>query len=126
MKRMLVTLAAGLALAHAGHALAQDTKALTPAMVQQLDLVNRLVALGDAQRDPVLLLAAASLQKSLGSDAVSLPTQSTSPDELVARAKALAGGRAEILALVEQVSAAKPKGASWRFDAVTGRATYRF
>ena len=126
MKRMLVTLVAGLALAHAGHALAQDVKALTLAMVQQSDLVNRLVALGDAQRDPVLLLAAASLQKSLGSDAVSLPTQSTSPDELVARAKALAGGRAEILALVEQVSAAKPKGASWRFDAVTGRATYRF
>ena len=126
MKRMLVTLAAGLALAHAGHALARDAKALTPAMVQQLDLVNRLVALGDAQQDPVLLLAAASLQKSLGSDAAALPSQSTSPDELVARAKALAGGRADILALVEQVSAAKPKGASWRFDAVTGRATYRF
>ncbi len=126
MKRTLVTLAASLALLSAGPGLAQSSQNLSPAMVQQLALVNHLVALGDARQDPLLLLAAASLQKRLGDDGAALPTQSTAPDELVARAKAMAQGRGEVLAVAEQVGAAKPKGASWRFDAVTGRATYRF
>ena len=127
MKTRLMTLAAAAVLAmNAGTALAQDEKGLSPAMVQQLELVNRLVALGDARKDPLLLLAAASIQKNMGTDSASLPTQSTSPDDIVARAKGMAGGRKEITAIADEVSATKPKGASWRIDAVTGRSTYRF
>ena len=127
MKSKLVALSAATLMAfNAGNALAQDEKGLSPAMVQQLELVNRLVALGDARKDPLLLLAAASIQKNMGTDSASLPTQSTSPDDIVARAKGMAGGRKEIATIADEVSAAKPKGASWRIDAVTGRSTYRF
>lgn len=127
MKSKLVALSAATLLAfNAGNALAQDEKGLSPAMVQQLELVNRLVALGDARKDPLLLLAAASIQKNMGTDSASLPTQSTSPDDIVARAKGMAGGRKEIATIADEVGAAKPKGASWRIDAVTGRSTYRF
>lgn len=127
MKSKLVALSAATLLAfNAGNALAQDEKGLSPAMVQQLELVNRLVALGDARKDPLLLLAAASIQKNMGTDSTSLPTQSTSPDDIVARAKGMANGRKEIATIADEVGAAKPKGASWRIDAVTGRSTYRF
>jgi hypothetical protein len=127
MKSNLLTLAvAGLLVLNAGGAMAQDDKGLSPAMVQQLDLVNRLVALGDARKDPLLLLAAASIQKSMGTDSATLPTQSTAPDDVLSRAKAMAAGRKDITSMVDEVSAAKPKGASWRIDAVTGRSSYRF
>ena len=127
MKSTLVALSAATLMAfHAGSALAQDEKGLSPATVQQLELVNRLVALGDARKDPLLLLAAASIQKSMGTDSASLPTQSTAPEEVLARAKAMANGRKDIAAIADEVGATKPKGASWRIDAVTGRSTYRF
>ncbi len=126
MKTRLVTVALACALAGgASQALAQDDK-LSPAVVQQLDLVNRLVALGDARKDPVLLLAAASIQKSLGTDNATLPTQSTAPDAIIARAKALAAGRKDLVDVADSISGTQAKGASWRIDAVTGRSTYRY
>ena len=128
MKSKFLTLAVAAMLAvNAGAVLAQDEKALSPAVVQQLDLINRLVALGDARKDPLLLLAAASIQKSLGTDAaVTLPSQSTAPDAILARAKAFSIGRKDLMDLAEDVGATKAKGASWRIDAVTGRSTYRY
>ena len=128
MKSKFLSLAVAAVLAiNAGTALAQDEKALSPAVVQQLDLINRLVALGDARKDPLLLLAAASIQKSLGTDAAAtLPSQSTAPDAILARAKAFSIGRKDLMDLAEDVGATKAKGASWRIDAVTGRSTYRY
>ena len=128
MKSKFLSLAVAAVLAiNAGTALAQDEKALSPAVVQQLDLINRLVALGDARKDPLLLLAAASIQKSLGTDAAAtLPSQSTAPDAILARAKAFSIGRKDMMDLAEDVGATKAKGASWRIDAVTGRSTYRY
>ena len=127
MNTRLITLAAAAVLTlNAGAAWAQDEKALSPAVVQQLDLINRLVALGDARKDPLLLLAAASIQKSLGTSTEVLPAKSTAPDEIMARAKALSVGRKDLLDLAEDLGATKAKGASWRIDAVTGRSSYRY
>ena len=127
MKTRLISLAAAAVLAlNASSVMAQDEKALSPAVVQQLDLINRLVALGDARKDPVLLLAAASIQKSLGTSTETLPAQSTAPEDIMARAKALSVGRKDLLDLAEDLGATKAKGASWRIDAVTGRSTYRY
>lgn len=127
MKTRLITLAAATLLTlNAGSVLAQDEKGLSPAVVQQLDLINRLVALGDARKDPVLLLAAASIQKNLGTSTETLPAKSTAPDEIMARAKALSVGRKDLLDLADDLGATKAKGASWRIDAVTGRSTYRY
>ena len=127
MKTRLISLAAAAVLAlNASSVMAQDEKALSPAVVQQLDLINRLVALGVARKDPVLLLAAASIQKSLGTSTETLPAQSTAPEDIMARAKALSVGRKDLLDLAEDLGATKAKGASWRIDAVTGRSTYRY
>ncbi len=127
MKTRLFTLATAAVLAlNANVAFAQDEKAMSPAVVQQLDLINRLVALGDARKDPLLLLAAASIQKSMGTDVETLPSKSTAPDDIIARAKALSNGRKDLLEVANDVGAAKAKGASWRIDAVTGRSTYRY
>ena len=127
MNTRLITLAAAAVLTlNAGTALAQDEKGLSPAVVQQLDLINRLVALGDARKDPLLLLAAASIQKNLGTSTEVLPAKSTAPDEIMARAKALSVGRKDLMDLAEDLGATKAKGASWRIDAVTGRSTYRY
>ena len=127
MKTRLLSLAIAAFLSvNAGQALAQDEKGLSPAVVQQLDLINRLVALGDARKDPILLLAAASMQKSLGTDAETLPAKSTAPDDILARAKALSVGRKDLLTMADDIGGTKAKGASWRIDAVTGRSSYRY
>ena len=99
---------------------------MSPAIVQQLDLINRLVALGDARKDPILLLAAASIQKSLGTDAETLPSKSTAPDDILARAKALSVGRKDLLTMADDIGGTKAKGGSWRIDAVTGRSSYKY
>jgi hypothetical protein len=109
-----------------GFARAADEAPLSPAVVQQLDLVNKLIALGDARKDPILLLAAASIQKSLGTDNNVLPAKSTAPDDVLLRAREMSVGRPELLNIANEVSAVKSKGASWRIDAVTGRSTYRY
>ena len=127
MKTRLLSFAVASLLAlNASSALAQEDKGLSPAVVQQLDLINRLLALGDARKDPILLLAAASIQKSLGTDAEKLPAKSTVPDEMLARAKAMSVGRKDLLTMVDDMDATKAKGASWRIDAVTGRSSYRY
>jgi hypothetical protein len=38
----------------------------------------------------------------------------------------MSAGRKDIASIADEVGSAKPKGASWRIDAVTGRSTYRF
>jgi hypothetical protein len=129
--KALATLALAAALtSFAAPGLAQEEKAMPPAVVQQLDLINRLIALGDARKDPLLLLAAANLQKNLGGETSVLPTESTAPQDVLARAKALAGSRAEYAGLVNDlgvVSKAVPRATpTWRIDAVSGRTTYRY
>ena len=73
-----------------------------------------------------MLLAAASIPKSPGTDAVTLPANSTAPDEILARAKAMSVGRKDLLTMVDDMDATKAKGASWRIDAVTGRSSCRY
>jgi hypothetical protein len=127
MKTPFISLALASVLAlHAGVSSAQAAAGPTAAEVVQLDLVNKLIALGDARKDPLLLLAAASLQKSLGSDGITLPAKSTAPADVLDRAKALAAGRKDLLGLADELTTVAPKGPSWRIDAVTGRSSYRY
>jgi hypothetical protein len=127
MKTKLISLVLGSVLAlHGGLASAQDDKGPSPAVIEQLDIVNKLIAMGDARKDPLLLLAAASMQKQMGTEGASLPTKSTAPQDVLDRAKALAGNRKDLVGIADDLSAVKSKGASWRIDAVTGRSTYRY
>ena len=127
MKTTLVTLSlASVAALFCASAIAADDKAPSPATIEQLNIVNKLIALGDARKDPILLMAAASLQKSMGMDEVAVVAKSTAPDDVLERAKAMSGGRKDLTAIVEDLIGVKSKGASWRIDAVSGKSTYRY
>ena len=122
MKQKLVSVLVGGVLAvNAGFASAQET--LTPAVVEQMNLVNKLIALGDARKDPILLLAAASLQKSMG-EGTTLPAKGMAADDVLTRAKSFAVGRPDLIGVADELFTVKPK-AQWRIDAVSGRSTYR-
>ena len=125
ISRLASVVVAGALALGAGMAQAQDAGAMTPAMVEQLNLAHKLIALGEARKDPVLLLAAASLQKSLGAaEGATLPAKSMAADDVLARAKAYSVGRPDLIGVADELGSVKSK-ASWRIDAVTGRSTYR-
>lgn len=105
-------------------AFAEEAKsgALSPAVVEQLDVANKLIALGDARKDPLLLIAAAKLQKNLGAEAASTPSQSTLTNDVLDRAKKLSAGRKDLTGIADDVAAAKTKGGY--IDAVSGQYRY--
>lgn len=111
-----------------GMAFAGEDKAteagLTPAVVEQMDVANKLIALGDARKDPVLLIAAAKLQKSLSAVAAGTPAQSTATNDVLDRAKKLAAGRKDLIGLADDVAAEKTKGGY--IDAVSGQYRYTY
>ena len=127
MKKILtgVCMTGILAVSSVNLAFAEDAKkdgALSPAVVEQLDVANKLIALGDARKDPLLLIAAAKLQKNLGAEAASTPTQSTATNDVLDRAKKLSAGRKDLTGIADDVAAAKTKGGY--IDAVSGQYRY--
>lgn len=127
-KQLIAVLAGGVLAMNFGVAIAAEDKAaeggLTPAVVEQLDVANKLIALGDARKDPVLLIAAAKLQKSLSTEAAGGPTQSTAPNDVLERAKKLAAGRKDLVGLADDVAAQKTKGGY--IDVTTGQYRYTY
>ncbi len=98
-------------------ALAEDAKkdaAPSPAVIEQMDLANKLIALGDARKDPLLLIVAAKLQKSLGAESASAPAQSGATDDVLDRAKKLSAGRKDLVGIADDVAAAKSKSGEYR------------
>ena len=117
---------------------AQDKKAAGPnsgpksqavspsaAAVADVALARQLARLGEQRKDPVLLIAAARLlqesagkvtspekpESSTGDGASTKPAVDTSAAALLASAKKLAGGRADLIALVDETAAAGTRGA---------------
>ncbi|TLS78251.1 hypothetical protein FE236_00385 [Mariprofundus erugo] len=88
----------------------EEAKGISPAAIEQLNMINKLVALGDARHDPLLLIAAAKLQKEMSDEAVGAPNKSVATDDVLARAKSLANGRKDIAGLADDVAAEKSKG----------------
>lgn len=126
--QLIAVLAGGVLVMNLGTAVAGEEKpaegALTPAVVEQIDVANKLIALGDARKDPVLLIAAAKLQKSLGAEAAGTPTESTATNAVLERAKKLATGRKDLIGLADDVAAQKTKGGY--IDAVSGQYRYTY
>ncbi len=126
--QLIAVLAGGLLAMNVGMAFAGEDKAaeggLTPAVVEQLNLANKLIALGDARKDPVLLIAAAKLQKSLSSEAAGSPAQSAATNDVLERAKKLSAGRKDLIGLADDVAAQKTKGGY--IDAVSGQYRYTY
>jgi hypothetical protein len=93
-----------------------EEQGLTPAAIAQMDLVNQLIAYGDARKDPVLLIAAAKLQKSISPTGAAESTESHAPADVLARAKTYAAGDKTLEGLAEDVAAASSKGYHYNYS----------
>lgn len=82
---------------------------LTPAAIEQMDLANKLIALGEARKDPLILIVAAKLQKTVGQEIVNLPKKSMETSAVLESAKKYAAGRKDLIGLADDVAAEKSK-----------------
>lgn len=94
----------------AGPVCGEEQGNLSPVVVAQLDLANKLIALGDERKDPLLLIAAAKIQKNLGGEAVDLPSRFNSSKDILARARALAAGNNDLTGIIDDIAATRSKG----------------
>jgi hypothetical protein len=128
MKSKLVTIVGWLLVLYAGMSFAEEAKKVdqspSPSVIEQMDLANKLIALGDARKDPLLLIAAAKLQKNLSAEAASNPTESTATEDVLERAKKLASGRKDLAGIADDVVAQKNKGGY--FDSLSGQYRWTF
>lgn len=104
MISMLVAVLLGLT---AGPSLAEDQPSV--GVIEQLALANKLVALGDARKDPLLLIAAARIQKRLDNDGIAAPAD-VATRSVLDRARHYAGNSKELIGLIDDVAAQKSKG----------------
>jgi len=88
---------------------AQDKPALTPGIVEQLDLASTLANYGLERRDPLLLLAAARLMKTITADSAPV-APAIGADELIEKAKEIAGSESDIEALADDIAAESSRG----------------
>lgn len=113
MGKLINLVVASALILNAGLSFAEESKTepgLTPEVTEQLALANKLIALGDARKDPLLLIAAAKLQKSLTTEAANTTPQSAVTKDVLERAKKFAAGNKEMEGLVADVEAMKNKG----------------
>ncbi len=108
MTKQLLSILTGVVLAlTAGTALAEDTP--SAGLIEQVALANRLIALGDARKDPLLLIAAARIQKGLDNQAIALPVADASIRSVLDRARHYAGKRKDLIGLADDIAAQKTK-----------------
>lgn len=105
---------------------AAKATATSPAVqaVETVRTADALARYGDAKKDPLALIQAAKMKKEAGEQPLQLTRKGkgeagkkdskaadNSPDALLARAKALAGGRADMIALADDVAKSGSRGA---------------
>lgn len=93
----------------AGPAAAEEQR-ITPAASEQVMMAERLAALAEARKDPLLMLAALRMRASLDDTAMPVPQGFSSTEELTARARALAEGDDAMTALLADVEAEAGRG----------------
>ena len=92
-------------------AMAEDkADTLTPAAVEQIQLAATLARYGEARKDPILLIAAARIAKSVSPDGAPAAAKLPSMDEMLGDAKQYAEGDEGVLGLIEDVRATQSKG----------------
>lgn len=87
----------------------ESAKTLTPAAIEQISMANKLIDLGDARKDPILLLAAAKIRKNLSDTAAAPSKESGSTKDLLERAKKYSNGRKDIAGLADDITSSKSK-----------------
>lgn len=108
MPKQLFSILAGVTLAlTAAPSLAEGAN--PSGLIEQLALANRLIALGDAHKDPLLLIAAARIQKGIDNQNISVPTVDVSTKSVLDRARQYAGNRKDLIGMADDVAAHKSK-----------------
>lgn len=77
---------------------------------QQLQLSDQLIALGRERKDAILLLAGAQIRNNLTNDAIGEPGDIPDKAALIEEAKALAGDRADLKGIADDIGAASSRG----------------
>lgn len=98
------SLLAGLSVSFA----AEPAKPVPPAVTEQINLASKLADYGVAHNDPLLLIAAARVMKTMSPAAAA--AQKLSPDDMLKKAKELAGNRQDLKELADDVAAESSKG----------------
>ena len=94
---------------------AADDAVLSPAALDQLTLAEKLIALGRANHDPLLMLAAAQVRNTVSDTAIDLPDSRIDQAALLDEAKGMANGRADLIAIADDIAASRSKGCSVRY-----------
>ena len=105
----------------AAPATADDAPApITPAAVEQIQLVETLARYGQARHDPLLMIAAARLAKNMSDEAPPPATKIPAIEEMLESAKGYAKGDDFMLSLIESMRAPQnraycygPYGTGW-------------
>lgn len=109
-------LATALIVTPVGAALADGhDKTLSPAALEQITIANKLISLGNARKDALLLIAAAHMRANLSDDAIAAPADLPTTAAVLDNAKKYAGGRPDYLGMIEDIKASKSKGCSVRY-----------
>ena len=93
-----------------GHA-----KTLSPAALEQVTIANKLISLGNARKDALLLIAAAHMRANLSDDAIETAADLPTTADGLESAKKFARGRQDYLGMIEDIKASKSKGCSVRY-----------
>jgi hypothetical protein len=94
---------------------AAEEAVLSPAAMEQLALAEKLIALGRANNDPLLLIAAAQIRNTVSDEPVGLPDERTPQAALLDEAKSLARDRQDLIGIADDIAAARSKGCSVRY-----------
>ena len=91
-------------------AFAQEQKAPSPAVIEQIQLVETLARYGEARKDPILLLAAAKLAKGISPDAAPPAEALPTLDDLLKQAEEYGEGDELVSGVIEDIKASQSKG----------------
>ena len=91
-------------------ALAQEDKGITPGVTEQIMMAERLVSLGKARNDPMLLIAALRLRNNLSQDAMPPVEKFSSKEEILEAVNGMVEGRDDLKELIKDEASSSSRG----------------
>lgn len=91
-------------------ATAQQSGPVTPSMLEQLTIADKLIAYGAERKDPILILAAVQLRSNLADSGGQAAGAATSTEDALKLAAEYAGANAGIKQLIEEIQSTGSRG----------------
>lgn len=106
-----ITLAACFVTAFGLPAMSEErTATMSPGAQEQLVLSDQLIALGRERKDTLLIVAGAHLRNNLTNDPIGDVGEVPEKDALLEEAKSYAGGREDLIGLIDDIEADNSRG----------------